>query len=90
MNRPSWMMRRRIIVATLVWCAALVTYLAVWGRPTSLSEAISTGLILLMGSVIGSYVFGAVWDDKNARSADVTSQAIDQSEPVTTTVEMKP
>jgi hypothetical protein len=84
------MMRRRIIVATLVWCAALVTYLAVWGRPTSLSEAISTGLILLMGSVIGSYVFGAVWDDKNARSADVTSQAIDQSEPVTTTVEMKP
>lgn len=89
MNRPSWAVRRRIIISTLVWCAALVTYLAVWGRPTSLSEAISTGLILLMGSVIGSYVFGAVWDDKNSRKADVAQSAVDQSEPVTTTVEMK-
>ena len=62
--RPSWKIRRRIVVATLLWCAAMVTYLAVLGRDIDLSETIANGSLLLMASVIGSYVFGAVWDDK--------------------------
>lgn len=69
MEKPSWRIRRRIIVGTLLYCAAMVFYLAVWGRSTSLEEAIATGLILLAGSVIGSYVFGAVWDDRNVMEA---------------------
>lgn len=60
----SWTMRRRIIIATLLWCGAMVTYLAILGRPIQLSETAVNGLLLLMASVIGSYVFGAVWDDK--------------------------
>lgn len=88
-SRSSWAIRRRIIIATLIWCASLVTYLAVWGKPTSLSEAIATNLLLLMGGVIGSYVFGAVWDDQSRRKADVAQSAVDQSEPTTTTVEVK-
>jgi hypothetical protein len=60
----SWTMRRRIIIATLVWCGAMVTYLSILGRPIQLSETAVNGLLLLMASVIGSYVFGAVWDDK--------------------------
>jgi hypothetical protein len=54
-DKYPWGIRRRIIIATLVWCALLVTYLAIWGRPTSWSEAIATNLLLLMGGVIGSY-----------------------------------
>lgn len=69
MEKPSWRIRRRIIVGTLLYCAAMVLYLAVWGDSTSLAEAIATGLILLAGSVIGSYVFGAVWDDRNVMEA---------------------
>lgn len=57
-------MRRRIIIIVLVWCGAMVTYLAILGRPIQLSETAVNGLLLLMASVIGSYVFGAVWDDK--------------------------
>lgn len=64
----AWLVRRKIIIGVLVWAALLVTYLAIWGKPTSLSEAIATNLLLLMGGVIGSYVFGAVWDDKNKRA----------------------
>lgn len=64
MAKPSWTIRRRIIVSTLVWCAGMVTYLAIWGRDINLSEAAINGCLLLMASVIGSYVFGAVWDDK--------------------------
>jgi len=88
-SRSSWAIRRRIIITTLLWCASLVTYLAVWGKPTSLSEAIATNLLLLMGGVIGSYVFGAVWDDQSKRKAEVAQSAVDQSEPTTTTVEVK-
>jgi hypothetical protein len=62
--RSSWTMRRRIIIIVLVWCGVMVTYLAILGRPIQLSETAVNGLLLLMASVIGSYVFGAVWDDK--------------------------
>jgi hypothetical protein len=75
--------------ATLVWCALLVTYLAIWGRPTSLSEAIATNLLLLMGGVIGSYVFGAVWDDASRRKTEFAQQAVDQGQ-TDTSVEVKP
>ena len=63
-NRSSWKIRRRIIVIVLLWCGAMVTYLSILGRPIQLSETAVNGLLLLMASVIGSYVFGAVWDDK--------------------------
>jgi len=66
--RSSWRIRRRIIVATLLWCGAMVTYLSILGRPVQLSETAVNGLLLLMASVIGSYVFGAVWDDKGGLS----------------------
>ncbi len=67
-NRSSWKIRRRIIVIVLLWCGAMVTYLSILGRPIQLSETAVNGLLLLMASVIGSYVFGAVWDDKGGLS----------------------
>lgn len=63
--RPSWRIRRRIILATLMFCAAEVLYLTVWGRDTGLHETLANGALILAGSVIGAYVFGAVWDDAN-------------------------
>lgn len=61
-----WAIRRRIIIATLLFCAGETVYLTVWGRDTALHETIANGILLLAGSVIGTYVFGAVWDDRNA------------------------
>ena len=63
--RPSWRIRRRIIVATLLFCAGEIIYLTLWGEDTSLAETIANGVLILAGSTIGSYVFGAVWDDRN-------------------------
>jgi hypothetical protein len=62
----SWRIRRRVIVATLTFCAAGVAYLIAAGDDTRLHESIANGLILLAGSTVGSYVFGAAWDDANA------------------------
>lgn len=67
--RPSWRVRRRIIFATLIFCAAEVFYLTVWGRDTDLHETLANGALILAGSVIGAYVFGAVWDDANLLSS---------------------
>jgi hypothetical protein len=63
--RPSWRIRRTIIVSTLIFCAVEILYLTIWGQSTDLAETIANGLILLAGSVIAAYVFGATWDDKN-------------------------
>lgn len=77
MNNPaSWTIRRRIIIITLFWCAVMVTYLSVWGRDIQLSETSVNGLLLLMASVIGSYVFGATWDHNNQRKTDVDAMAV--------------
>jgi DMSO reductase anchor subunit len=86
---PDWAVRRRVIILTLLWAASLITYLAIWGRPISLSDTISTSLILLMGSIIGSYVFGAVWETNVQRKTEVAQAAVDQGD-TDTTVEVKP
>lgn len=63
--RPSWKIRRRVIWATLVFCAAVIGWLAVAGPDTELNRTIANALIFLGGAVISSYVFGAAWDDMN-------------------------
>lgn len=65
MNKPSWEVRRRIIIATLVFCAFCVTYIMIWGDQRPVMEVIVFSAFGLALSVIGSYIFGAVWDDKN-------------------------
>lgn len=63
-GRPgTWKNRRRVIFATLLYIAVAVGYLIWNGEDTGLHQDIASGLILLAGAVIGSYVFGAVWDD---------------------------
>lgn len=65
--RGSWKIRRRIIYGTLLYCAGVVLYLVVWGSDTALHQQIALALVGLAGAVIGSYVFGAVWDDHSIR-----------------------
>lgn len=64
-GRPPWKVRRRIVHGTLIFCAAVIAWLIVRGADTQLNQTIATCCFLLSGAVIGSYVFGAVWDDRN-------------------------
>lgn len=86
---PDWAVRRRIIILALIWGAGLITYLAVWGRPIALSDTIAMNMILFMGGIIGSYVFGAVWETNVQRKADVAQAAVDQGG-TDTTVTVEP
>lgn len=62
---PGWTIRRRVIVGTLIYCGVVFAYLAAFGDDTRLNETIVMTLGAVGGSTIGSYVFGAMWDDRN-------------------------
>lgn len=65
-GRPPWKERRFIIKSTLLFCATVVAYLAVVGQGENrLHETIVLGCFALAGSVIGAFIFGATWDDRN-------------------------
>ena len=85
----EWAVRRRIIIIALIWSGGLVTYLAIWGRPIALSDTVSMNLILLIGGIIGSYVFGAVWEKNTQVKADIAQQAVEQGD-TDTTVKVEP
>lgn len=81
----EWATRRRIIILTLIWASGLITYISVFGRSISVNEAIATNLIFMMGGVIGSYVFGAVWQSTSDKKSEIAQQAVDQSAGTTST-----
>ena len=65
--RPVWKNRRRTIFGTLFYCAFSSAYLISPFAETD-PEVAKMALMMnaiLAGSVIGAYVFGATWDDKN-------------------------
>lgn len=64
----NWRIRRRVMFAALLFIAINVQYLIVLGKPDGLRENIAVALIAAGVGIIGSYVFGAVWDDNNKRS----------------------
>lgn len=65
----SWRYRRRIIHWTLIYCAVTAPALALRYPESPLISQLVLALVALAGATIGSYVFGATWDDKNARVA---------------------
>lgn len=78
LKKPSWKIRRRIIIGTLFFCALVVAALTAAtifaGLDTALAGTIALGVLGLMASTIGSYVFGAAWDDKNHREYEEPPQ----------------
>lgn len=58
-----WKQRRRVIFVTLGVCFLGVTYLTLWGADSRLNDTLALGYFALAGSTVGSYVFGAVWQD---------------------------
>lgn len=65
-DRPSWRIRRRVVIAVLLFCAIETIYLTGWGNSDELRSTIANGVIFLAGSVVMAYVFGVVWNDTAA------------------------
>lgn len=65
MEKPSWKIRRSIILITLLFCATIIIKIIWSGADTTTAQVALYGSFGLAGTVIGSYIFGAVWDDNN-------------------------
>lgn len=81
MTKPSWKIRRRIVIATLAFCAFCVSWIMIRGDERSVLEVIVMCAFGLAGSTIGAYVFGAVWDDKNVMK-EIGPRAYEDTPPV--------
>ena len=67
-TNDNWIIRRRVMFLTLIWLGINVQYILILGKPTALNEQALIALLSVIGAIIGSYIFGAVWDDMNKRS----------------------
>lgn len=65
MHLPSWKHRRRIVYASLIYCAVVLAYIVLKGADTALYSQVALGILGLAATIIGTYVFGAAWDDRN-------------------------
>lgn len=62
-DRPTWKIRRRIIFGSLLFCAFIVLFVLMKPVDSTIGETAITMAFFLAASVIGSYVFGAAWED---------------------------
>lgn len=64
----GWAIRRRVMILSLLYCAGNVQYLLMFGLDSQLNRELGSTLVYAGVAIIGSYVFGAVWDDKDRRN----------------------
>ena len=62
-NKPSWKNRRRFMFTVSAWIIAAISYVLYTKLNTSPAEAMVTMGLLALAGIIGSYVFGATWQD---------------------------
>jgi len=68
MNEAKWENRRRVMFVTLAFCFGLITWLLVWGEPESpLHETMTQFSFVLIMTTVGSYVFGAAWENRGIK-----------------------
>lgn len=71
MIERSWKWRRISVFLPLAVCLGVIVFLAGWGADTRLNQDLATGAYLLIGTLVGSYLFGAAWDDRNRDQAAI-------------------
>jgi len=67
--KPSWKVRRRLVIATLLFSAFCILWVMFSKDTRPVAEIIVMTMVGLFGSTLGSYIFGAVWDDNNYMKA---------------------
>lgn len=59
----SWKMRRRFMWAITLFCMYCVYYVMRSGADTRVGETVVMSSFMCMFGILGSYVFGATWQD---------------------------
>lgn len=59
----SWANRRRVLWASILFCMGSIGYVLGMGLTSSVAETTVTMSFLSLSGMVGSYVFGATWQD---------------------------
>ena len=63
-GKPPWRVRRRFMLAVAALCGWTIVYcVAFVSDPRQVHETAVMMSFLTLASMVGSYVFGAVWED---------------------------
>lgn len=71
----SWRVRRRFMLAIIAFCMWAVAYVLVEKVDTRAAETAVMSAFLCMIGTMGSYVFGATWQDINTQAVSARSEA---------------
>jgi len=64
-TNSRWIFRRRFMFAVSLFCAIVILWIIEKGADTVVNQTAVTMAFATLISITGSYVFGAVWDDKH-------------------------
>lgn len=74
-NTTTWRWRRLYVFVILIWAMGLITYIAVVGSDGT-RDSIAFNVTGLLITLTGAYIFGASWDNHNARKSVLAAGAI--------------
>lgn len=77
----NWKIRRRVVFGALGYIAVALTYIILIGTDSALFGQVAVGMIGAAVAIIGSYVFGAVFDDNGKRKLMAARDEPEDSEP---------
>lgn len=64
-NDDPWKHRRRLMYGVTFFCMGVIGWVLYKDMTSAVAEAATMFAFVTMMSIVGSYVFGAAWDDKN-------------------------
>lgn len=89
--KSSWRVRRRFMFAVAAFCMWTIGYILYKDRTSGPADTAITMAFLTLISIVGSYVFGATWEDVSIAKAKLgKGGAAAVSATTTTTVTAKP
>ena len=62
-KKPSWKLRRRAVFGSLIFAGLVIAYTAIRWESTSLAETLVISSFALIGTIVASYIGGAVYED---------------------------
>lgn len=89
--KSSWRVRRRFMFAVAAFCMWTIGYILYKDRTSGPADTAITMAFLTLISIVGSYVFGATWEDVSIAKAKLNKGgAAAVTATSTTTVTAKP
>lgn len=66
----TWTMRRRFMFVVIAFCMACISWVLYKNLTSEIAETVVTMSFSVITFTMGSYVFGAIWDDQNVRNGN--------------------